>query len=292
MSAETIEQNILYALGLSADVADATHLAYALRWANAAYRQMLVKHDFASLNVKTNFPLADGQQTYTAPSDFNGIGMLKDETHNEPLDPETLEQFQRNISISEIIDEVFESADDTAVALEHKSIVQYSDFIYDDTDHTTLYTRDTDYAISYTGGTVTVDCDESMSDETDYYISYLYHAEGPPSHFCIEYDSTNKLFLFRLRPTPNEAMRATLIYPAFPSALSSSVNPIWDKFEYCLERGGIYFGSLEMLMANDPRIDRYEKLYMDALRDLVNFDARLLPKSSTIPVIMKKRDLN
>jgi len=95
-----------------------------------------------------------------------------------------------------------------------------------------------------------------------------------------------------LRPTPNEAMRATLIYPAFPSALSSSVNPIWDKFEYCLERGGIYFGSLEMLMANDPRIDRYEKLYMDALRDLVNFDARLLPKSSTIPVIMKKRDLN
>ena len=290
MTTTTIQQNVIYALGEGINVADATTLAYALRWANAAYRNIFTKYRFKHIQKRSIFRTAVGQQTYQAPSDFMGFLTLKDESNDTVLQQVTPEEFARLTSPNTITDETFTSDDGVAVSLDNTAIVQYSETVTDDTDHTTVYTRDTDYTIDYVAGTITVDAAQAMADATDYYVDYIYYDTEKPDAFCIEYDATNGKFVFRLDPTPDAIYIASLVYPAIPSALSGSVNTIWTQLEYCLERGGIYFGSLELMDGNDPKIARFDKEYKDAIGDLVRLDQELVPKGQTIPVRLRRTD--
>jgi len=285
-----IQQAVLYGLGEGMNVADATSLTYALRWANAAYRNIFTKYRFRHIQKRPIFRTAAGQNTYQAPSDFMGLLTLKDESNDTVLQQITPEEFSRQVSPVTITDEVFTSDDGVAVALANTSIIQYSETVTDDTDHTTVYTRDTDYAIDYTAGTVTVDAAEAMADATDYYIDYSYYPDGKPDTFCLEYDVTNGKYVFRVSPTPDAIYIASLVYPAIPSALSGSVNPIWTQLEYCLERGGIYFGSLELMDGSDPKIAMFKSEYSAAIVDLMKLDMELVPKGQTIPIRMRKTD--
>ena len=93
-----------------------------------------------------------------------------------------------------------------------------------------------------------------MTTATAYYIDYLYVEDDKPSYFCLEFDINTNQYLFRLYPTPDAAYIGSILYSAYPSALSGSVNPMWDQFEFCLERGGMYFGALEIVA--DPTNDK------------------------------------
>jgi len=291
MSTATMQVNVIKKLKEHGLYEDATMLENALRWLNEGYRDMLSRPWFdKTLLTKTNFTMTDGQQSYQSPSDFAGICTMWDVTNQTEIIMVTPEEFQRNVSISSATDETFESDDDTAVSLDNKAIVQYSEVVTDDTDHTTTYTRDTDYSMGYTAGTITVDADEAMSDETDYYIDYLYMGKGNPNIFCVEYDSTNARFVFRMNPVPDGAYIATLIYPDFPSDLSDSVDSIWSKFEFAVERRGIYYASLEMFESNDPLIARFDMDSEKALEFLRQRLARIIPKHNRISVIMRKSD--
>jgi len=290
MSTSTIQANVLYGLGEGMNVADATSLTYALRWANAAYRNIFTKYRFRHIQKRSIFRTAAGQQTYQAPSDFMGFLTLKDESNDTVLQQLTPEEFSRQVAPVAITDEVFTSDDGVAVALGNPSIIQYSETVADDTDHTTVYTRDTDYTMDYTAGTITVDAAEAMDDATDYYIDYVYYPDGKPDTFCLEYDVTNGKYVFRVSPTPDAIYIASLVYPAIPTALSGSVNSIWTQLEYCLERGGVYFGSLELMDGSDPKIGIFKSEYSDAIKDLMRLDMELVPKGQTIPIRMRKTD--
>ena len=128
-----------------------------------------------------------------------------------------------------------------------------------------------------------------MSDATEYYVDYLYYSTGTPTKFCLEYDATNKKFVFRLDLTPDATYIGSLVYPAEPSALSGSVAPIWSKLEYAIERGGVYFGSLELIENQSLRTE-FKNLYMDAIRDLIKLDQDLVPKHDRIPLVTRKSD--
>ena len=290
MSTSTIQANVLYGLGEGMNVADATSLTYALRWANAAYRNIFTKYRFRHIQKRSIFRTAAGQQTYQAPSDFMGFLTLKDESNDTVLQQLTPEEFSRQVAPVAITDEVFTSDDGVAVALGNPSIIQYSETVADDTDHTTVYTRDTDYTMDYTAGTITVDAAEAMDDATDYYIDYVYYPDGKPDTFCLEYDVTNGKYVFRVSPTPDAIYIASLVYPAIPTALSGSANSIWTQLEYCLERGGVYFGSLELMDGSDPKIGIFKSEYSDAIKDLMRLDMELVPKGQTIPIRMRKTD--
>jgi len=286
-----VQQNILYGIGEGVNVANATSLAYALRWANSAYRQFHVKIRTKNLQKRSIFRTAAGQQTYQAPSDFLGFITMKDESNDNVLGQRTPEEFSMQVAVNTITDEIFESEHDVAVSLANTSIVQYSETVTDDTDHTTVYTRDTDYEMDYNAGTITVlSTGTPIADATDTYIDYVCYSDGKPDIFCLEYDATNGKYAFRLSPTPDGIYIASLVYPALPSALSGAVDAIWTQLEYCLERGGIYFGALELLNGDDPKIAEFKSLYQDAIADLVRLDADLVPKSQTIPVRMRKMD--
>lgn len=287
MSTTTIQQNIIYGLKEHGLVSDSTMLTNALRWANGGYRDMINRPWFdKTLLTKSNFTMTDGQQTYQAPSGFAGFCTMWDVTNQNELIMVTPEELQRNISITEVSDETFESDYDTTVSLDNKAIVQYSEVVTT-TDGTTTYTRDTDFTMDYTSGTITVDSTGSMSDATDYYIDYLYMGKGDPEYFCIEYDSTNARFVFRMEPVPDDAYIATLIYPDFPSDLSGSVDTIWSQFEFAVERRGIYYGSLEMYEPNDPLIARVDVDSEKALEFLRQRLAKIIPKHDRIRVVMK-----
>lgn len=288
MSTTTVQQAIAYGLGEGALVADSTMLAYALRWANNAWREMYLRYRFKTLRTKSIFRTTAGQQTYQAPSDFAGFLTLKDETNDQILSQITPEEMQRKIGQTQVTNEAFTSNHGVAVALDYKGIQQYSETVTT-TAGTTTYTRDTDYTIDYVAGTITVLATGSMSNATGYYIDYLYVENDKPTHFCIEYDSNTSLYLFRLWPTPDAVYVGSLLYAAYASALSASVNPMWDQFEFCLERGGIYYGSLEIV--NDPqKRQEHRANYEKALQALIQLDSELVPKRNTIPVIMKKSD--
>jgi hypothetical protein len=290
MGTSDIQANILYSLGEGVNVADATSLGYALRWANAAYRNIFTKYRFKHIQKRSIFRTANGQQTYQAPSDFLGFLTLKDETNDTVLQQLTPEEFARVCSPNEITDETFESDHDVAVSLDNVAIVQYSETVADDTDHTNVYTRDTDYEMDYINGTITVLSTGTMADATDYYIDYLHYDTGSPDTFCLEYDATNKKYVFRLDPAPDATYIASLVYPAGITALSGAVDPIWSLLEYCLERGGIYFGALELLEGNDPKVQIFKSEYDNAILDLVRLDSDLVPKAQTIPIRMRKTD--
>ena len=291
MSTETIQANIIYKLKENGLVADTTMLASALRWANEGYRDMISRPFFDKvLLTKSNYTMTDGQQSYQAPSDFGGFCTMWDVTNQAELIMVTPEELQRNVTINTVTDEVFESSSDVAVALDNKAIVQYSEVVTDDTDHTTVYTRDTDYSMDYTSGTITVDSTGTMSDATDYYIDYLYMTQGTPTKFCVEYDATNARFVLRLNPVPEGAYIATLIYPDFPTALSSTVDSVWSRLEFAIERRGIYYGSCEMFSPNDPLIARFDKDSEIAMEYLRQRLARLIPRHDRVKVVMRKSD--
>lgn len=291
MSTATIKINTIMSLGEGAYVSDSTMLAYALRWVNSAYRDVMNRpYQLKCLRTRSLFTMTVGQSTYQAPADFGGFLILKDETNSTILDQVTPEEFHRNIDANKITDESFTSSYDTAVTLDNNSLVQYSEVVTT-TDGTTTYTRNTDYTMNYTTASITVDSTGSMSDATKYYIDYLYYTDGEPDTFCIEYDSSNARYVFRVSPTPDSAYIGSLLYGAYPSDLSGSIDAIWGRLEYVLERGGAYFGALELLSPADPKIDRFEKKYEQAIQALVQTDMDLVPKQNRIEVVMKKSDM-
>ena len=289
MSTDTIKQNILYGLGEGTNVASTDYLTYSLRWGNAAYRDIMLRYQFRNLWTRSIFRMTDGQQTYQAPSDFVGFLTLKDETNDNIIDQVTPEEFARDVDAQQVSDETFTSDYDTAVSLDNRAIVQYSETICDDADETTTYTRDTDYSMNYTTGAITVDSTGSMSDATTYYANYLKYTKGKPVKFCMEFDATNGKYVFRLDPVPEATTIATLIYPALPSQLSGSVEPIWTQLEYALERGGIYFGSLEIIEDQGMR-QEFLRLYEVAVQALIQLDLDLVPKHDRIPVRLRRSD--
>ena len=214
MSTTTIQQNVLYGLGEGSNVANATYLAYALRWVNRAYREIYTKagYKFKNLNKRSVFKTSNGQQTYQAPSDFIGFLTIRDESNNYVIDQVTPEEFARDVNGSTVTDETFTSDEDVAVSLDNKAILQYSETVTN-TAGTTTYTRDSDYTMSYSDGAITVLSTGTMADATSYEIDYLYWTTGKPTKFCFEYDSTNKKFVFKLDHVPDGTFITSLIYP-------------------------------------------------------------------------------
>ena len=289
MSTSSIQSNILYGLGEGVNVADSISLTYALRWANAAYRELFLRYQFKCLQTRSVFRTSNGQQTYQAPSDFAGFLVLKDESNDEIIEQVTPEEFARDVSPKSVSDETFTSDADVAVSLDQQAILQYSETVTT-TDGATTYTRDTDYTMSYASGTITVDSTGSMSDATDYYIDYLYYETGKPSQFCLEYDATNAKYVFRLDPVPDDTYIGSLLYPAIPSDLSGSVDAVWSKFEFALERGGIYYGSLELYQEQQQIRNEFKGIYETAMQALIQTDQDMIPKRQRIPVVMRKTD--
>ena len=74
-----------------------------------------------------------------------------------------------------------------------------------------------------------------------------------------------------------------------PGELSSSVEPIWARLEFALERGGIYFGSLE-LIDDEKKMKRFERDYNIAIQSLLQMDSDLLPKHDQIPVYKRRSE--
>ncbi|MHC4604896.1 MAG: phage adaptor protein [Planctomycetota bacterium] len=292
MSTTTIQQNIIYGLGEGDIVADSTMLTYALRYANQAYRDIFSRYRFKHLRTRTIFRTVNGLSTYQAPANFFGFLTVKDESGDAIIDQVTPEYFAREISRNSITDESFTSDHDTAVSLANVGMVQYSETVTDETGSspTTTYVRGTDYTMSYYNSQITVDSTGSMADSTTYYIDYLYRSTGSPSLFCLEFDgSSSNKYVIRMDPVPDAEKIITLVYPAMPSELSGSVEPIWSRLEYALERGGIHFGGLELVSDKDTR-DRFERQYNTAIQSLVQMDQDLLPKHDQIPVYKRRSD--
>jgi hypothetical protein len=288
MSTSSIQSAVIYGLGEGQSVSDTTMLAYALRWINASWREIYLRYRFKTLRTKSIFRTTHGQQTYQAPADFSGFLTLKDESNDQIISQITPEEMQRQISETLVSNEDVTVVSATSVALSNSSLQQYSETVTT-VAGTTTYIRDVDYTMDYVAGTITMLAGGSMVTATQYHIDYLYLPESKPTHFCLEFDINTNLYLFRFYPTPDAAYIGSMVYSAYPSALSSTVNPMWDQFEFCLERGGIYFGSLEIIP--DPQRRAELKMnYEAALQSLIQLDLELVPKRNTIPVIMRKSD--
>jgi len=81
--------------------------------------------------------------------------------------------------VKSVVNETFNSGEyDTWVQLNHTNIVEASETVTDLTGATT-YTRDTDYEMNYTDGKIKVLSTGSMSNNTDYLISYDYTTTEP-----------------------------------------------------------------------------------------------------------------
>lgn len=292
MSTTSIKTNVIYGLGEGALVADSTMLSYALRWANASYREIFARYRFKHLRTRSLFTMTHGQGTYQTPTDFMGFLIMKDETNNTVLDQKTPEEFHRLISTNSITDEEFTTDSTTlatAVDLDNSAIVPYSEVVTS-SDGTTTYTRTTDYNVSYSAGTITPVATGTMATGTDYLIDYLFYSEGKPDKFCIEYDASNTRYVFRVDPIPDASTYVcSLLYPAIPSDLSSSVEPIWTRLEFAIERGGIYYGSLEIFDDQQRRAE-FKQNYETAMQALIQLDQELEPKLYTIPLRLKKSD--
>lgn len=143
--------------------------------------------------------------------------------------------------------------------------------------------------MNYSTGTITVDSTGSMADATTYEIDYLYYTEDEPEKFAYEFDATNNKFVIRLFPSPSAVRICSLLYEAIPSDLSGSQNPIWPYFEFALERGGIYYGSLEIIEDVNLRME-FKQNYEIALQSLIQLDMGLNAKHFRIPVRLKSGD--
>jgi len=292
MATSDLQANVLYGLGEGSNVANTTYLSYALRWINRAYREIYTKSGFKlkTLNKRSIFRTSNGQQTYQAPDDFVGFITIKDESNDTVITQVTPEEFARDVPTNSVTDEAFTSDEDVAVALNNKAILQYSETVTN-TAGTVTYTRDTDYTISYSGGTITELSTGSMADATSYEIDYLYWNTGNPNQFCFEYDGTNKKYAFKFDPVPDDTYIASLVYPHQPTTLSGSIDPLWSLMDLALESGGIYYGSLEIVQDVQLRAE-YKIAYKDTVSDLVKLDQDLIPKRNTIPIRMKRNQYN
>jgi hypothetical protein len=290
MTTSTMQSNILYGIGEGSNTGNATYQAYALRWANRAYREIYTKagYKFKNLHKRSTFNTSNGQQTYQAPEDFIGIVQLRDETNNASIDQITPEEFARDVMTSKVSDESFTSSSDVAVSLANVAVLQYSEVVTT-TDGVTTYTRDTDYTMSYSGGTITVLSTGSMSDATAYYIDYLNWTTGKPNQYCFEFDQSNDKYVFRVDPTPEAQFLVSLVYPHKPPALSDSENAAWGLMELAIESGGIYYGSMEITESPQKRME-YKQVYKDNLSDLVKLDQDLLPKHGRIQMFVRQTE--
>jgi len=286
MTTATIQTNTIYGLGEGDNVANTTMLAYALRWANASYREIFNRYQFKSLKKRAIFRTTNGQSTYQAPSGLSGFILVKDEKSDSIIDQITAEEFAGKVNTTDISDESFTSSFDVAVSLDNVGIIQYSETVTN-TAGTTTYTRDTDYTMNYATGTITVDSTGTMSDATEYYIDYQYYATGTPTKWCLEYDTTNARFIMRFDPVPNDTLIVSILYSAFPTDLSDSVDPVWDRFEFALERGAIYYGSLEGFGLPENK-QEYRQNYEAAIQALLQIDMNMNPKHMQIPTKMKR----
>ena len=288
MSTSSVQQAIIYGLGEGALIADSTMLAYALRWANRAYRELYTRVRLNHINLRSVFRTVSGQQTYQTPINFIGFLTLKDESNNTVLNQITPEEFARDASVVTITNETLESNHDVAVSLSYSGILQYSETVQNINEDTT-YTRDSDYTMAYTAGTITVLSTGSMADATDFYIDYSYYAQEKPTQFCLEYDAVNAKYVLRLDPVPDDIYVMSLAYPSDPSALSSSVDPVWAKVEFALECGGIYYGSLELVEDAQKRME-FKGIYETAMQALIQLNQDLVPKHDRIKTVMKRSD--
>jgi hypothetical protein len=211
---------------------------------------------------------------------------MKDESNDTIIDQVTPEELQRESGTSSVTDESFTSSSDVAVQLDHSAIVQFSEVVTT-TAGTTTYIKDTDYTMDYEDGYITVLSTGSMADATAFYIDYQYKSDDKPSKFAVEYDSTNNRFVFRFDPAPDAAYNMSVLYPAVPSDLSASVEPLWSLLEFAIERGGIYYGAMEIVEDAQKRAE-YKQNYETAMQALIQLDMELVPHQMNIPVRMKK----
>jgi hypothetical protein len=290
VSTTTVKENILRNLGEGSLTSDATALTNALRWANRGLSTINLRYRFKHLLTKSIFRTAVGQATYQAPSDFSGFLIMKDESNDRPLDQVTPEELQRTSGSNGVTNESFTADLDVAVQLDHTAIVQFSETVTN-TAGTVTYTKDSDYTMDYEDGYITALSTGLMADSTSYYIDYLYKTDDKPSKFALEYDGTNKRYVFRMEPVPDAAYVFSILYPAFPSALSGSVDPIWDKLEVCLESWGTWFGALELIDDVQKR-QEFRGIAEADLQALIQLDMELVPKNARIKVVMRKSDYN
>jgi hypothetical protein len=290
MSTATIQKNVILGLGEASNITNDTFKAFALRWANRAYREIYTKagYKFKNLNKRSIFRTSNGQQTYHAPADFIGFLTIRDETNNSVIDQITPEEFGRDVYTNKTVDESTTSSFDVAVDLSNKAILQYSEKVTT-ADGLTSYIRDTDYTISYTGGNIKVLSTGNMLDATEYLIDYLYWTTGDPVQFSFEYSTLNSKYVFRLDPVPDSEFIVSLTYPHQPDALSDSANASWNLMELAIESGGIYYGSLELIEDPQKRAE-FKAVYQDTVSDLVKLDQDLVPKHDRIPVFRRGQD--
>ena len=289
MSTSSIKEGIIFGLGEGALTSNTTMLAYALRYANRAYRDMRIRYRFKALRTRSVFKTANGQSTYQAPADMTGFLLIKDESSDTILDQITPELFEREITSAQITNESFTSSDDTAVSLDNVGIIQFSEVVTT-VAGTTTYVRDTDYTMDYSNGQITTDSTGSITDATAHYVDYLYRDTGNPTMFCLEYDADNTKYSLRMSPVPDASKIVSLLYEKDPSDLSGSVEPLWSKFEFAIECGGMYYGSKELYRGQNNVIEDFRKDAERAFAALLQLDQDLLPKQNTIPVIMRRSD--
>ncbi len=288
MSTESIQEAVIYGLGEGAMVGDSTMLSYALRWANTAYNRIKMKPKVPVFDVRTIFRTTDGQQTYQMPADFIGFITLKDESANNIIEQVTAEEFARRAEVTKITDESWTSSSGVAVAVAQNAIVQFSETVTN-TAGTTTYTKDTDYSIDYVDGEITMIGAGSLVDATEYYVDYLYYQTSKPAKFCLEYDGDNSRWVVRMEPTPDAEYIFSLFYPADPTALSDSADALWSKYEYAIERGGIYFGGMEITEDRQKR-QEYKRDFDEAIADLLMLQQDLVPKRDRIRMALRRND--
>lgn len=283
MSTTTVKSNIIYGLGEGGLVADATMLTYALRWANRAQRTLFTRYRFKHLRTRSMWRTTHGQATYQAPSDFMGFLVIKDESNANIINQLTPEEFNREYNATQVTEESITCA--ATVTLANTGIVQYSETVTNSAG-TTTYTRDTDYSMNYTTGVLT---NITLTVGTTYLVSYLYRVEGKPTDFCLEYDSTNKKYVFRLGPVPDAEYVGSILYSASPSALSGSVDPLWDQLELSLEAGGIYYGSLEIIEDAQKR-QEFKQEFETTMQALIQMDQEMVERGQQIKLVLRSSD--
>ena len=74
-----------------------------------------------------------------------------------------------------------------------------------------------------------------------------------------------------------------------PSDLAAGTDPIWTAEEFALERGGIYYGSLEIIEDAQLRLE-FKTNYEAAIQALIQMDQKMSPKHNRIPLVMRKSD--
>ena len=284
MTTANIQSNIIYGLGEGALATNANMRGYALRWANAAYRDITNRPGFNFPQKRAVMFTEIGKQAYQLPASFFGFMLLKNEQKSSHIEQTTSEDLSRRSQITQVPAETFTASTVAAVNLDNPAILQYSESV---SLGAATYTRDTDYTINYSTGSVT---SINLVNDTDYLIEYLHYTLGSPDRFCLEYDAANRLYVMRLDPVPDAVYPLALTYLSAPADLSDSSDPVWAKMEYALERGGIYFGSMEVVEDPQRRIE-YKTIYEQAVAYMLMLCQSMdKPNHARIPMALRRVD--